>query len=213
MKDIFEEYGFYHVFNRANGNENLFREETNYHFFMTKYFQYIEPVADTFAFCLLKNHFHLLIRIKSVVGNKPGNYNQVDNNQWITRQFSRFFNSYAKAYNKMYGRRGSLFQTNVKRKRVNNPIHLQNLVLYIHNNPVKDGFAKNINDWPYSSWHIFRAKKHGVKNAITRFSEQLNINETLEWFGDDDNFFDLHTKFDSSKINSVFDVRNYGGLR
>ena len=56
---------YYHVYNRGINGESLFREERNYHFFLGKYATYIEPVAETYAYCLLKNHFHLLIRIRS----------------------------------------------------------------------------------------------------------------------------------------------------
>ncbi len=56
---------FYHVYNHANGEENLFRQEENYHYFLKLWTKYIEPIADTFAYCLMPNHFHSLIRIKS----------------------------------------------------------------------------------------------------------------------------------------------------
>lgn len=57
--------GFYHIFSRANGNEKLFHSPENYRFFLEKYWQYIVPVADSFAYCLLPNHFHFLIQIRS----------------------------------------------------------------------------------------------------------------------------------------------------
>ncbi len=56
---------YYHIFNHANGDDNLFREEKNYSFFLNKYHQYIDPIADTVAWCLMPNHFHLLIKIKN----------------------------------------------------------------------------------------------------------------------------------------------------
>jgi REP-associated tyrosine transposase len=58
------EYGqYYHVYNRGNGGENIFREERNYAHFLNLYTQHVEPVAETFAYCFLRNHFHLLVRI------------------------------------------------------------------------------------------------------------------------------------------------------
>lgn len=54
----------YHIFNHANGFENVFREEENYRFFLEKYRLYISPVAETFAYCLMPNHFHLVVRIR-----------------------------------------------------------------------------------------------------------------------------------------------------
>jgi putative transposase len=56
---------FYHVYNRANGKEKLFVCNQNYHFFLKQYSLFIGPIADTFCYCLMPNHFHFLIRIKS----------------------------------------------------------------------------------------------------------------------------------------------------
>ncbi len=55
---------YYHVYNRGVNRENLFREERNYAYFLKLYTRHITPVAETFAYCLLRNHFHFLIRIR-----------------------------------------------------------------------------------------------------------------------------------------------------
>ena len=57
---------FYHIYNRGNNGEDLFIEARNYPYFLALYAKYVEPVAETFAYCLMKNHFHLLVRIKTV---------------------------------------------------------------------------------------------------------------------------------------------------
>ena len=54
----------YHIFNHANGFENIFRHEANYYFFLEKYWKYIGPIAETYAWCLMPNHFHLVVRIR-----------------------------------------------------------------------------------------------------------------------------------------------------
>lgn len=59
-----EEKGYYHIYNRANGSDNLFRREQDYLHFLQLYQKYILSVADTFAWMLMPNHFHLLVRIK-----------------------------------------------------------------------------------------------------------------------------------------------------
>ncbi len=56
---------YYHIYNRGNNRENIFIQERNYAHFMSLYAKYIEPIADTFAYCLLRNHFHICVRIKS----------------------------------------------------------------------------------------------------------------------------------------------------
>jgi putative transposase len=60
----FEENGIYHIYNRTNNKEALFLTDENRRFFLQQYAMYMSAVADTFCWCLLPNHFHLLIRIK-----------------------------------------------------------------------------------------------------------------------------------------------------
>ncbi len=54
----------YHIYNRGINRENIFIEDRNYYYFLELYTRHISPVADTFAYSLLKNHFHLMVRIK-----------------------------------------------------------------------------------------------------------------------------------------------------
>jgi putative transposase len=95
---------FYHIYNRGNNRENIFREERNYTYFLHLYHRHITPIAETYAYCLLKNHFHLLIRVKdSTIG------------ETASQKFSNFFNAYSKAINLAYQRSGALFQRPFKR--------------------------------------------------------------------------------------------------
>ena len=54
----------YHIFNHANGFENVFRGKENYRFFLEKYRLFVSPIAETYACCLMPNHFHLVVRIR-----------------------------------------------------------------------------------------------------------------------------------------------------
>jgi putative transposase len=67
---------YYHIYNRGNNREDLFRESDNYLHFLRLYEKYICPIAHTYAWVLMKNHFHLLVQIKEVeemVGYKLSN--------------------------------------------------------------------------------------------------------------------------------------------
>jgi putative transposase len=55
----------YHIFNRGNNREDLFRMNEDYSHFLRLYEKYLEPIAETYSWCLLRNHFHLLVKIKS----------------------------------------------------------------------------------------------------------------------------------------------------
>jgi REP element-mobilizing transposase RayT len=83
----------YHIYNRANGEENLFRSDENYNFFLDKYFRYIDPVAETFAFVLMPNHFHLMviIRSESEITNNIKSEKIRITEKILSNQFSRLF--------------------------------------------------------------------------------------------------------------------------
>ncbi len=87
----------YHIFNHANGFENVFREPENYRFFLEKYRKYILPVAETYAYCLMPNHFHIVVRIRKqavieeLIRNK--------NNMVIDSNFSNLIFNFSKVSN------------------------------------------------------------------------------------------------------------------
>src|SRR5215211_2852907 len=56
---------YYHIYNRGVNGEDIFVQERNYDLFLKLFEKHLIPVADLFAYCLLRNHFHLSVRIKS----------------------------------------------------------------------------------------------------------------------------------------------------
>ncbi len=176
---------FYHIFNRGTNRENVFIEERNYRYFLQLYLKYIEAVAETFAFCLLRNHFHLLVRMK-----------EIEDPKGLERPlgsiaFSNFFNAYAKAINKAYGRTGSLFQHPFGRIPVLTQGYLKQLVRYIHRNPQKHGLIGDFREWPWSSYHSF------VQTETLKVSETFRVltiqrDEVVGWFDDTKGFVAAH---------------------
>ena len=140
----------YHIYNRGNNREDLFIEERNYLYFLNLCARHIDPVADTFVYCLLRNHFHLLIRIKTE--HEIAQTSQVSKTCEVSQHFSNLFNAYAKAINKAYGRTGSLFEERFARIPVTNTAYFDNLTFYIHYNPQKHGFVRDFRDWHWSSY-------------------------------------------------------------
>jgi len=151
---------YYHIYNHGNGDDNIFREVRNYDFFMQKYKKHVDPIADTYAWCLLPNHFHMLVKIKSdeEIGQALPKFAALEEQKrenFISKQFANFFSSYTQSFNKVYKRRGSLFLKNFKRVEIDTSVYLFNLILYIHLNPSKHGFKTDSTHWPWSSFHNF----------------------------------------------------------
>ncbi len=192
----------YHIYNRGNNREDLFREERNYRYFLQLYTRYVYPIADTFAYCLLSNHFHLQVRIKTMEellrleafsqtfqvletwkvseASETWKVSKVSRN--LSRHFSNLFNAYTKAINKAYGRTGSLFEKNFKRIPVTEEAYFVQLIRYIHFNPQKHGLVDDFREWPWSSYHALQS----------RGSTKLARDEVIQWFDDTTNFVAFH---------------------
>ncbi|TEU21989.1 MAG: hypothetical protein E3J21_00945, partial [Anaerolineales bacterium] len=106
------QYGkYYHIFNRGNNRENIFIEERNYRYFLKLYAKHIVPMADTYAYCLLRNHFHFLVRIKTMEEQELTGLQDLSAlPRKPSQHFSNLLNAYARAFNKAYQRTGALFQ-------------------------------------------------------------------------------------------------------
>ena len=55
---------YYHIYNRGVNGENIFIEERNYEHFLNLFAKHIEPICDLFGYCMLRNHFHIAVRVK-----------------------------------------------------------------------------------------------------------------------------------------------------
>lgn len=192
---------YYHIYNRGNNSENLFLEKRNYPYFLSLYQKHIAPVTDTFAYCLLRNHFHVAGRIKtedeyleylkqtSQVSETTKKFNP-------SQAFSNFFNAYAKSINKGYGRTGSLFQERFGRIPVTSDAYFMTLIFYIHYNPQKHGFVEDFRDWQWSSYHAL----------IGTDETKLKRDEVLNMFGGLKGFEEFHqTKMDEKKLAKLID--------
>jgi hypothetical protein len=189
---ILEAGRFYHIYNRGINGANLFYEERNYGYFLQKYAYYMCDVVDTYAYCLLKNHFHLLVRVKEnllmpdpsglqdLTGLKKGLHTP---EHLVSKKFSDLFNAYTKSINKAYNRTGGLFETPFKRLLVNDDTYLNRLVCYIHSNPEKHGFVEDFKDYPHSSYHSLLVQK----------PTKLAREAAIELFDNRDGYLQYHT--------------------
>ncbi|MDA6072178.1 transposase [Flavobacterium sp. AC] len=152
-KDIFEAGQYYHIYNRGNNKENIFIEEKNYNYFLEKVKKYILPIADIYAYCLLKNHFHIVLRIKDKVDISE------KLKEKIHLPFSNLFNAYSKSINEAYNRTGSLFQEHLQRNRIEDENYLRQLIVYVHLNPVKHKFTEHFASYLHSSYRSYLSER------------------------------------------------------
>ena len=177
---------FYHVYNHAVGKDNLFTSHENYLFFLNRYDKYLSSIFKTFAYCLMPNHFHILIQVRDEKELRASfatvNF-EIDFHKFIMQKLSNFLNSYAKAFNKQQSRKGALFVDYTKRKEITNDFYFTRVVNYIHQNAVLHGFCKTAADWDYSSY-----------NSIITLNKpsKLERNKIFDWFGGIEQFVSFH---------------------
>ena len=181
----FENGKYYHIYNRGNNGIDLFYEIENYNHFLRLYEKYIDPIAETFAWCLMKNHFHILVYIKETneIDTTKLEYSSTDKPKTVnaSKQFSNLFNAYTHAMNKRYKRTGSLFEKNFKRKVVTSENYFQKLIFYIHNNPVHHRFTENIVEYPWTSYGTIISTKN-TKLQRCRVIASFNDVENFKYY-------------------------------
>lgn len=169
--EILIEDSFYHIYNRGNNRENLFLEEENYFYFLKLLQKHTKDTCFVLSYCLLKNHFHLLIKTKENLSPKQ-----------ISQSFSNLFNAYSKAINKRFNRVGSLFQYKFSRIKIEDENYVKNLLIYIHLNPVHHGFLEDFTQYKYSSYQSYLSDK----------KTNLHRDYILNLFGGKENFIFTH---------------------
>lgn len=158
----------YHVCSRGNNRENIFVSAHHRDRFLELYELHVAPGADTFAYCLLPNHFHVLVRFS----DRPP-WSSSDIGPAPSRRLSNLLNAYARTFNADRGRTGALFQRPFRRILVRTQAQLLHILVYIHLNPLRHGLVDDFRKWRYSSFAAIQSA------GPTRLARE----EVLGWFG------------------------------
>jgi len=152
---------YYHLFNRGNGKMDIFRDQNDYLFFLSRIREYLFPeecrrcpsaeksgryIRKSFplgaftlvSYCLMPNHFHLVLRQNTEVP--------------INALMLNLMSGYSRYFNKKYNRVGSLFQDQFKSVHVDSNEYLLWLSAYIHQNPKVAGLVDQLSMYQYSSY-------------------------------------------------------------
>jgi putative transposase len=108
------------------------------------------------AYCLMPNHYHFLMKQGCEIP--------------ISEVIQDVFNAYVKAFNKRFGRTGTLFEERFKAKHVDNDNYLIHLCRYIHRNPLEAGLVTDIGLWKYSDYQEWISGKKSSQLVSSLFS-------------------------------------------
>ncbi len=137
----------YHVYNRGHNRQPIFFDRDNQLFFLRRVREYLVDHADVLAYCLMPNHYHLLVKLRS---------------PQFSAAMQRFGVSYSKAINQRYARVGSLFQGPFRAIHVDQQEYLIHLTRYIHLNPVAAGLVQRPEQWEFSSYLDYLGQRQGT---------------------------------------------------
>lgn len=198
---------FYNIFSPENGKELFFYTDENYFFFLKKFSETVLPFADLYGYCLLPNHFQLLIKIKDeksvfeylkMNGNFPDETVTLESikalslgegmanldifGMHISRLFSNFFNAYSKSINEQQKKRGNLFAKGFKIKLLESSSDLMQCLINMHNSPLQNKLVTKIEDWKFSSFEALSSDK----------ATKLKRDEAMSWFENKEHFLTCH---------------------
>jgi len=178
----FEEDYTYHIYNRSN--ETVFYKQENYYFFLEKLRKYILPYSDILAWCLMPNHFHLLLSAKpeavKFINEKHRIHTQV-----LSKNIGTLLSSYTQAINKQVNRRGALFAHKTIAKPLNFASNQYAVVCfnYIHQNPCQLDLVNKPEDWEFSSYKDYISNRNNSLINIDLAEEIVNFDKEnfAEW--------------------------------
>jgi len=172
---------YYHVYNRTNNRELLFRSNDNYTSFLRLYDKYLGPFCNTYSWSLLPNHFHFLVQAKPMdvmIAHILAATDQsklaldiirkdiTSTHKLVSNAFKRLFTAYAMGFNRSWLRRGNLFHRPFKRLLVEDEQQLINTSIYIHTNPRHHKLATPFELYPWSSYNLILEQAHGLESAF-----------------------------------------------
>lgn len=197
---------FYHIYNRSSHSNNIFHDVEDYNFFINRYKKYFSNFFDTYAYCLLPNHYHFLIKVKKEKDFRPklqfvkitNTINlylkgEISMNELVEDQFRRFHSSYALTLNNKHNTRGQVFMNRHKRILEESEAKVEYILCYIHHNPIHHNFCTNYTEWRFNSYLDY----------INRDSHIVNLKSGLQFLGGYDRFISIHELFKFEKLMEI----------
>uniref|UniRef100_A0A832EJZ6 Transposase IS200-like domain-containing protein n=1 Tax=Desulfacinum infernum TaxID=35837 RepID=A0A832EJZ6_9BACT len=141
------EGAYYHILSRGNERREIFYDDTDRGSFLDVLGEMSERFnVEIFAFVLMPNHYHLLLR--TLEAN-------------LSRAMQWFGVTYTRRFNNRHDRCGHLFQGRFRSLLVENDAYAVQLSLYIHRNPLRAGLVRRLADYKWSSYPVYAYGRKG----------------------------------------------------
>lgn len=177
---------FYHIYARGVAKQTIFLESSDFIYFQKLFARYLSKSTieskmgyiypkfynqmDLLAYCLMNNHFHILVYQK-----EAGN---------IKKLMQSIMTSYSRYFNLKYKRTGPLFESRYKASRIDVRSYLEHISRYIHLNP------RYWKSYPYSS----------LKYYLTDQVDWVNTEKILDLFKDKGEYYKFLDDYEEHKM-------------
>ena len=136
---------YYHVMVQGINKEYIFEKDECKKIYIKLLKKYSsECDISLVAYCIMGNHAHLLLKIKNILD--------------LSKCMKKINTTFAIYYNELLNRVGFVFRDRFKSEAIYDKYYLHNCIKYIHNNPIKANILKDVGNYKYSSYHIYKNK-------------------------------------------------------
>jgi putative transposase len=201
LKSPFLPNNYYHIVFKAVDEIRLFKQARDHNIFLERFNFFTADFIDTWAYCMLNNHVHFIVKVKSkeeiiknvlaIVDEKrtlsmqkflTNSNEEIFLDEMIERQMNRFMVSYVNLYKRNYNHHGGMFQSPFKRLAIHDESYLQQAIIYVHANTVKHNLPYNFKDYECCSY----------KKIVSSNETDVTYKAVIEFFGGKEKFELLH---------------------
>ena len=180
--------GIYHIMLRGINQQSIFEDTEDY----SKFIEFLEkykPICQykVFAYCLMSNHIHLLLKIENID---------------LDLTMKRLAGSYAHWYNWKYYRVGHLFQDRFKSEPVEDDAYFLTVLRYIHQNPIKAGLVEQLEAYSFCSYFDYFCEESNIVDMDFAFS-MLDKDEFVMFNNEKNEDICLELDFTKTNINDI----------
>ena len=185
-KERYQEPGQYHIINRGVEQRTVFLEDEDYDFFLALLLKLTKEYSITIhAFCLMTNHYHILLETKETNLSKAIQY---------------LNDKYAKYFNTKYTRRGHLWQGRYKSFPLFDDAHFWIVAKYIERNPLKAKMLQNVDEYRYHSFFQWSHEHHYFSLLNDSMIFDMTLNEYTDYISSEQEEDAIDIVYDSPKL-------------
>lgn len=156
----------YHVISRGNNKKDIFLDDKDYNVFLKHLKETLEEKEFLlYCYCLMPNHFHLLIETLDTP---------------LSKIMQKLLTNYAIYFNYRYEQTGHVFQDRYKAKICDKEEYLFKLLQYIHLNPLRAGITKDINNYKWSSHLVYAGKTNNKDLSIEKLFRRMDCSSVAQ---------------------------------